>query len=81
MKKKNLKSLKLNKKSISHLSNEKNSIVGGTGTLVSCPGVGICGIQTDNGCDPGGTNSCPTMNCGPTEGCETASCPGNGICA
>jgi len=81
MKKKNLKSLKLNKKSISHLSNEKNAIVGGTGLPTgSCVNT-IC-AQTQT-CPTDGCGSASMANCDPrpTNGCVTASCPGNGICA
>lgn len=83
MKKKNLKNLVLNKKSISNLG--KNELKGGTLIKsISCEPVGICGIKTQHcgtqncgtqvGCVP--TNSCPqTTNCQPSISCEPV-----GIC-
>ena len=82
MKKKNLTSLSLNKKSISHLGTQ-NSVVGVFKTE-SCPGAGICCPTHDINCpDPsadttcgGGTGGTGTgLACGPT-----ISCPGAGIC-
>ncbi|MCH2194676.1 hypothetical protein [Kordia sp.] len=81
MKKKNLKSLKLNKTSISSLE-VQNSIYGGFKTE-SCIPLGICcpthdancpNPSADGTCGGGGTTAtqvtCP----------QTISCPGNGIC-
>ena len=64
MKKQQIKSLRLNKKSISNFT--QNTIVGGT--FVSCPGVGICPPTTQtvlpcsgNNCSPTGSIGCPTQ--------------------
>jgi len=86
MKKKNIKSLKLNKKSISNLD-RKNEIVGGFNTI-SCHPVGVCCPTHDVNCptenaDCGATAGCPppTDGCPPSGlGCVTFSCPGAGIC-
>ncbi|MEM6718059.1 MAG: hypothetical protein AAF611_01965 [Bacteroidota bacterium] len=73
MKKQQLKTLRLNKKSISNFT--QNSIVGGT--FVSCPGVGICGI-TDKTLQPCESVEC-TADC--TAGCPTEiSCDPVGLC-
>ena len=70
MKKQHLKSLQLNKKSISNL--QKSSVKGGTfETLVSCPEVGVCA--------PTGGGSGDTTPL-PTNGCPTISCDDVGIC-
>ncbi len=86
MKKKNLNSLTLNKKSISNFNTP--SIKGGTlgGNTISCQPKGIC-AETQNcptddcnhtiGCNP--TNAC-TVGCNPTNTCETISCQPVGIC-
>jgi hypothetical protein len=74
MKKQQIKTLRLNKKSISNFT--QNTIVGGT--FVSCPGVGICGTtdQSLQPCDPPQTNTCFT-DCT----CATLiSCDDVGIC-
>lgn len=83
MKKKNLASLSLNKKSISNLGTQ-NSVVGGFKTE-SCVPLGICCPTHDINCpDPsldgtcgggGGTETC-NLACNQ----ETISCPGAGIC-
>ncbi|MEM6720975.1 MAG: hypothetical protein AAF611_16715 [Bacteroidota bacterium] len=83
MKKRNLSSLVLNKKSISKLGTQ-NGIVGGFNTE-SCEPNGICPAETDdcgtqNNCGTGGTSglqvTCAgTCACGPT-----ISCPKAGIC-
>lgn len=82
MKKKNLKSLTLNKKSIS--SFDTPTIVGGTHRTISCQPIGICaetqGCPTD-GCATGGcTVGCNlTLNCNSNQ-CPTISCQPIGIC-
>lgn len=82
MKRKNLKSLKLNKKSISNFYTP--SIVGGTIGSISCQPIGIC-AETQNcptdGCNTNdcGTNAC-TDGCNPSNGCPTISCQPIGIC-
>ncbi len=83
MKKKNLTSLALNKKSISSFNTP--AIKGGTFNTISCQPIGICaetqGCDTDDctntvGCP---TNGC-TLNCPPSNGCPTISCEPIGIC-
>jgi len=83
MKKKNLNSLKLNKKSISNFNTP--AIKGGIFNTISCQPIGICaetqGCATDNNCP---TDNCPTNNCtvgcNPSNGCPTISCEPIGIC-
>jgi hypothetical protein len=83
MKRKNIRSLALNKKSISNFSTP--AIKGGTFISISCQPLGICaqsdGCATDdcnntNGC---ATNAC-TVNCPPSNQCPTISCQPKGIC-
>jgi len=71
MKKQQVKTLRLNKKSISSFT--QNTIVGGT--FISCPGVGICGTtgQSVTTCPPPDTFTCPPPP-------ETISCDPVGIC-
>ena len=70
MKKKNLTSLSLNKKSISNLGNQ-DAVKGGMKTI-SCQPIGICGPHTDD---------CGTDNCGTQVGCnQTNSCPQTANC-
>ncbi len=85
MKKRNLKSLALNKKSISSLGIQ-NGVVGGFKTE-SCPDAGVCCPTHDSACpthdctqDPtcGGGGGTQTCNQACTQ--ETISCPGAGIC-
>ncbi|WP_298516340.1 hypothetical protein [uncultured Kordia sp.] len=85
MKKKNLNSLSLNKKSISNFSTP--AIKGGTFNTISCQPIGICaetqGCNTDNNCPTDGcTVGCnPTaVGCNPSNGCPTISCEPVGIC-
>ncbi|AXG71218.1 hypothetical protein KORDIASMS9_03474 [Kordia sp. SMS9] len=84
MKKRNLKSLALNKKSISKLGIQ-NGIVGGFKTE-SCPDAGICCPTHDSACPThdctgGGTTNPPgTQTCNLACNQETISCPGAGIC-
>lgn len=83
MKRKNLKSLKLNKKSISNFHTP--AIKGGTFNTISCQPIGICadtqGCDTDdcNNTNACGTNGC-TDDCNPSNGCPTISCQPIGIC-
>lgn len=82
MKKRNLNSLKLNKKSISNLG--MSSATGGM--TISCQPIGICaetqGCETDNGCPTDNgcvTNGCTNI-CPPSNRCPTISCQPIGIC-
>ncbi|MFK7749775.1 MAG: hypothetical protein AB8B65_15370 [Kordia sp.] len=86
MKKRNLTSLALNKKSISNLG-AQNSVVGGFRTE-SCEPLGICCPTHDSACpthdctnDPGcGGTGGGTVTCNLACNQETISCPGAGIC-
>lgn len=81
MKKKNLKTLRLNKKSISNLRT-KSSVIGGFRTE-SCEPVGICCPTHDANCpDPSADGNCGGGGTGTGLACgePTISCPGNGIC-
>ncbi|AXG71152.1 hypothetical protein KORDIASMS9_03407 [Kordia sp. SMS9] len=84
MKKKNLNSLALNKKSISNFNTP--AIKGGTFVSISCQPLGICaetdGCNTDDcnhtvGCP---SDTCTAVGCNPTNTCETISCEPVGIC-
>lgn len=83
MKKRNLNSLVLNKKSISKLGTQ-NSVIGGFFTE-SCEPNGICAAETDdcqtqNNCGGGGTSGL-AVTCNGTCACgPTISCPRAGIC-
>ncbi|WP_298419755.1 hypothetical protein [uncultured Kordia sp.] len=85
MKKKNLKSLNLNKKMVSNFNS--STVKGGTFLSISCQPLGICaetqGCETDgctNGC-PTNIGCTPTNNgCNPTNTCPTISCQPIGIC-
>lgn len=82
MKKKNLNSLALNKKSISNFN--MPGIKGGTFISISCQPVGIC-AESDtcpsDGCPSDGcpSDACPSDAC-PSNGCPTISCQPVGIC-
>lgn len=85
MKKRNLTTLALNKKSISNLRTQ-NSVIGGFRTE-SCHPVGICCPTHDANCpDPSADGTCNGGTTTGTQtnnlacGAETISCPGNGIC-
>ncbi|MBC8754940.1 hypothetical protein H2O64_09680 [Kordia sp. YSTF-M3] len=82
MKKKNLLSLSLNKKSISNLRTQ-NSVIGGFKTE-SCIPLGICCPTHDANCPgPSADGTCGNTTTGTGTGLEcgpTISCPGAGIC-
>jgi hypothetical protein len=84
MKKKNLRSLALNKKSISSFNTP--AITGGTLNTISCQPIGICAETQGCDTDDCNTNNCtvgcnPTdVGCTPSNGCPTISCEPIGIC-
>ncbi|WP_298511948.1 hypothetical protein [uncultured Kordia sp.] len=80
MKKRNFKSLLLNKKTVSNLKTQ-HSIVGGFKTE-SCVPLGICCPTHDANCpDPSADGTCGNTTVTPTDACfPTISCPGAGIC-
>lgn len=85
MKKKNLKSLSLNKNLVSNFNS--SSITGGTIVSISCQPIGIC-AETQGCATDGCTDNCPTnvgcnqtnFGCNQTNTCPTISCQPIGIC-